>query len=476
MTFHVVKINAQQTLSSESVHVLSSDIRKYDSQLFIEMELDLSDLKLQSNRSMSIVPILEAEGYNKVLPEVLVNGRTKHIMHLRGNQKSSDRILFTEVRRRNNTRQVVNYKTSVFFQNWMRRSILALHLNSCGCEGGSEKNFKLAKLNLADIDMKESNAYSWIPSVAYVTPKIEAIKTRTKRGTAYLDFPVNKSIINPEYRRNPIELDKIKQTIDVVQNDTNVYITNIMIHGYASPEGNYANNKRLAEERAEALRKYVSSLYQFNNQIFTVNSTPEDWEGLLRRLDALDLKGKDEIRSIINQNIDSDIKEQKLKQLNAGRTYQYILQECFPALRHSDYTVNYIVRGFSVAEVKEVIGKHPQQLSLQEMFLLSQTYEKGSNEFNEVFDVAVRMFPNDPIANLNASSIALSKRDVSTAKKYLEKSDKNLPETENNMGVLAVLEGRIKEAEELFAKASVAGVIQAKKNLKELEKEQKTNK
>ena len=157
--------------------------------------------------------------------------------------------------------------------------------------------------------------------------------------------------------------------------------------------------------------------------------------------------------------------EYAAKALKAGK------HEYFPALRHSDYTVSYIVKGFSIEETKEIIKKYPQQLSLQEMYLLAQTYEKGSNEFNEVFDIAVRMFPDDPIANLNASSIALIKRDIAAAKKYLAKANKQSPETINNLGVLAVLEEQKGKAEKLFEKASTAGVPQALSNLKELEKD-----
>lgn len=467
LTLQTININAQQISSGELVRVTSSDIRKYDSQLFIEMTLDLSNLKIKSNRSMSIIPVLEAEGNSKVLPEVLINGRAKHFSYLRGSQKKTDKEIFTEVRRINNTSQKLNYKTNIDFKEWMRQGKLNLHIDLCGCGGASEENSTLAVINMSDL--KESNAYSWIPAVAYIVPRAEAIKRRTEEGSAYLDFPVNKTVIYPEYRRNPAELEKIRQTIEVVKNDKNTIITAITIHGYASPEGSYANNTRLARERAEELKRYVMNLYDFDEKIITAYSTAEDWDGFVRFLNKSNLKEKDEILSIINQKILPDDKELKLKALNGGEPYRFILQNWFPALRHSDYKVNYIVRGFSVVETKNIIDKRPQLLSLQEMFLLAQTYEKGSEEFNEVFDIAVRMFPEDPTANLNAASIALNKRDLSAAKKYLAKADQSLAETINNKGVLAFLEGRTEDAKYLFSKAAAAGVTQSAENLKNIE-------
>ena len=56
---------------------------------------------------------------------------------------------------------------------------------------------------------------------------------------------------------------KIRQTIDVVRNDADTRITALSIKGYASPEGSYSNNVRLAKGRTETLKNYVQSLYAF---------------------------------------------------------------------------------------------------------------------------------------------------------------------------------------------------------------------
>jgi len=68
---------------------------------------------------------------------------------------------------------------------------------------------------------------------------------------------VNRTEIKPDYRGNMTELIKITSTIDLVKNDPDVSITAVKIHGYASPEGSFANNKRLAEGRAKALAEYL---------------------------------------------------------------------------------------------------------------------------------------------------------------------------------------------------------------------------
>ena len=54
-------------------------------------------------------------------------------------------------------------------------------------------------------------------------------------------------------------------------------------------------------------------------------------------------------------------------------------------------------------------GSHPVPVSYTHLYLVAQTYPKGSAEFNNVFDIAVRMFPEDKLANLNAASAAIER-------------------------------------------------------------------
>ena len=94
-------------------------------------------------------------------------------------------------------------------------------------------------------------------------------------------------------------------------------------------------------------------------------------------------------------------------------------------------------------EAKDMIKKRPQNLSLNELFLVADSYPKGSQEFVEVFETAVRLYPEDEVANINAASACLLRGDTLSAERYLKKvkSDKYLPEYNNAVGVLALLKG-----------------------------------
>ena len=145
-----------------------------------------------------------------------------------------------------------------------------------------------------------------------------------------------------------------------------------------------------------------------------------------------------------------------------------MLDNWYPALRHSDYVVSYTVRPFSVEEAKEVLRTKPQQLSLEEMFMVAQTYEPGSREFNEVMETAVRMYPDDPTANINAACTRMEQGDLAGAKHYLDKAG-NSPQALHAKGVMAMLEGKNEEARRLLNQAKQAGAQGVDKNLQILD-------
>lgn len=312
------------------------------------------------------------------------------------------------------------------------------------------------------IEVKE--VYQPQYQTAYVTPVAEAEKTRQLSGRAFLDFVVNKTDIRPSYRRNADELAKVVQTIDVVRQDSFATITGISIHGYASPEGSYSNNVRLAEGRAKAFADYVQGLISLPGSVVAVQSTPEDWQGLRDYI-----IGQPDLSILLpivdDTSLDPDQKERQMKN-RYPQQWRYLLDNVMPALRHSDYEVAYTIRPFSIEEAKAIIRTKPQHLSLNEMFLVANTYPVGSEDYDETFLTAVRMYPADQTANLNAAVISLNRGDLTAAEHYLQKAG-NSAEAQNARALLAIRQNRLDEAERLLQQSTLP---QAQHNLNELRK------
>ncbi len=430
--------------------------------LLVDLTLNLSDLEVRSNRSVTYTPVIQRGDSLRRLPSLIVNGRNRQILYDRTGRNVAEDGEFA-VRRKNGTEQRFDYHARVPYACWMSASEMAMVTDECGCGWEALSNDRDA---LFPIRLERTPR----PLMAYVAPPAE-VKNRAKEGCAFLDFPVNRVEIRPDYRQNSRELAAIRETVESVRNDKYATITGISIKGYASPEGSYANNERLAKGRSEALLAYVKDMYDLSGVSTDVRYEPEDWEGLESRVESSNLAGKDELLAIIRDGsiTDPDRREAKLRTVAGGEPYRYLLREIYPALRHSDYKVSYTIRPIDVEEAKRLIYSDPKQLSLDEMFRVAQTYDMNSPEYREVFEIAVRMYPNDPVSNLNAANSALLSGKPADARRYLAKaaegSEKRLAE-----GVAAWLEGDTERAATVFRSLEGdPGVgAQAKANLEQI--------
>lgn len=266
-----------------------------------------------------------------------------------------------------------------------------------------------------------------VPDLPFVMPAEEEVKTRRLMGHAFLDFPVNETVIHPDYRRNPEELKRICASIDSALFDPNIQVMRISLHGYASPESPYANNARLAQGRMESLRSYLSDHYALADTLFQTAYTPEDWENLRAFIETtvvpdFPVRYREELLQVIDQEIDPDEKEAQLKRVGDGVPYQWLLRQVYPGLRHTDYVIEYVVGAYPVKEGRKWIYTHPEALSLQEMYQVAQSHEEGSDDWLDAMLIAAKQYPDDETANLNAACACVRVKRLTDARYYLSKA------------------------------------------------------
>lgn len=430
------------------------DIDRVRDSVVVSMDIVLDSMEVRSNRSIVLQPLLVATTGKQWLPAIEVMGRRHHLYYERNGELTYADNPLHVVKKDKDGGQTVAYRTALLYKPWMDQAKLTVNEDLCGC--GQVQNMRQEPVAQADVAFR--------PHLAYVTPEAETQKERALQGTAYLDFPVNRTEIYPDYRRNPAELAKIHASIDTVRNDPDVRVTAFDLKGYASPEGTYALNTRLAKGRTKALQRYVTDRYALSDTLFHLDYEPENWEGLRDYVQQTGLQDKDEILALIGSTEEPDAKEARLRREHP-QAYAQLLRECYPGLRRTNYVIHYVVRGFNVEEAKRVIRTRPQNLSLQEMFAVAQTYEPGSREFNQVFDVAVRLYPDEAVANLNAANALLEAGLVEQALPFLRKAGDS-PEAQNARGVALILQGRYDEAQPLLLEAAEAGLEAAGENAK----------
>ena len=292
------------------------------------------------------------------------------------------------------------------------------------------------------------NRLRTVPMLPFKLPDAEDTKIRTIQGRAFLDFPVNETVIYPRYRRNPEELQRLDKTIKNALFDKSFKVKRVVLHGYASPESPYSNNTRLAKGRTQSLKSYVCRKFGINEAVMETHFTPEDWNNLRTfietRGESRRVKGnvwyeregivetpvmpqyvidcRQKLLDVIDLDIDPDEKEAMLKKVDNGRPYNWLLKHVYPGLRHTDYTIEYIVRHYPVKDARRLIYSHPEALSLEEMYRVAQSYEEGTDGWLDALLTAARQYPDDATANLNAACGCVKARRMTDARRYLQKA------------------------------------------------------
>ena len=476
--------NSQQTSSRASasgenkasqrnrVQYIKNSMKQVGDSLVVDMDIDMTKINLQTNHAQILTPVIGSESEEIELPKVMIQGTARNkafVRELELNDRAYEEF-------ENNLPYAIvkpngklNYRMAVPFEPWMSSAYLDVEEDLCGCGDDA----KIARTRIFDGLTKDIIAeplYNVRPSLAYIQPEVEAIKRRQEIGNAYLDFPRGKNDILPNFGNNPVELSKIDKMVRTITTNTDITVQGIYIVGYASPESSLKFNTDLSRARSESLMRYLMNNSYLPASYFETRTGGEDWDGFRKLLEEYPLSNKDEIFYIMNTVNDLDAREKAISKVGGGRPYKIIYEEIYPRLRRVVCEVNYTVKDFSLEEAKANLVTAPQLLSLNEMYIVANTYDAGSTEFLKVFEIAREEFPDDPVANLNGAAAALSKNNLRDAERFLKLSDPSTPEYANNMGVLQMLRGNYREAENLLKQAESVGLREAGNNVRELRK------
>lgn len=469
-----------------TIQATAIELQQVGDSLHIQVLYDLDKIKVSSNHSIELIPVLIAANHQLKLPEISVKGRSnfqnlKRKLALMNTQERDfylSEAPYCVVKGYGITEEKqIRYFLVIPFESWMKDARLDIKKEVMGCckPGKLLSAFPL----FGTVTLEQPPVpYHIVPHISYVRPQVEPVKKREMSCEAFLDFVVSKTIIRPDYMNNPVELEKISSMLTEVKNDTTITIRGISVVGYASPEGSTLFNKRLSEGRAKTLVDYLLPRFPFAEELYKVEYGGENWDGLRQMVAASDMTEKEGILHIIDHipvaiNYHTNTSRKKSLMLyKQGNPYRFMLHEYYPHLRKAICKIEYDVQNFNIEQAKLLIHSRPKNLSLNEIYLVALTYKNGSPEFIELFEKAVSLFPDDKVANLNAASAALSRGDIALAEKHLKKAKISAPEYENAVGVLYLLKGDYEQAKQHLNKAAESGLEQAYFNLEELNKKE----
>lgn len=463
-----IPVFGQTSYLSEIKIVNREVVKTGDRQANVKMTVSLDDLDMKNQHSLRVVPvILSADGsQQQELPSFVINGKVRDRVQQRTEALDDTNLnpdAVVKVRRKNGTAQTLDYDASVPFKKWMIGGDLRLraYVTGCAlCDEGDENT------STGDIFPPMNPAY-YSP---FIQPKEETVKRRSETRSARLQFRQDSHRIDPKFKSNATELDTVRNSISLVEDNNDLTITGIYVTGYASPEGSFDYNMKLSERRAKAFTEYMKDeLKGVDPKLYHVDWKGEDWEGLREEVvKHPKLLKIDEVLNIIdNCGDDKDACEEQIKALVPPEIYQRLLNEMYPAVRRNEYRIEYNVRHFTVAEGREMIKTHPELMSVSEIQQVADSYGKGSPEYVDCLVRGAQAYPKDVTAVNNAALALMEANRTGEAIRLLD----NAPaegELLNMKGVVYIKAGELEKAAQAFSEAQAKGYPQAGENLSQL--------
>lgn len=185
---------------------------------------------------------------------------------------------------------------------------------------------------------------------------------RKEKGALYVHFPLDKTTLLRDFRGNSVILDQIIEITRLIMADTTSTVKRMQIVGLASIEGKYPHNRDLADGRAMAMQRYVQDQLGLPDSLFDTTGGAEAWSEFrdqindvrilktggtvqvpesgiysLPSTEGITLDDIDQLFRIIDSSDQPDEKERRIKQMNRGKTYNYLKENILSDQRNSGY-------------------------------------------------------------------------------------------------------------------------------------------
>ena len=234
-------------------------------------------------------------------------------------------------------------------------------------------------------------------------------------------------------------------------------LQNIEVSAYASPDGKYDFNEKLAEKRQNVSSDYLKGELKKIQMKADVDTkyTAEDWEGFQELVSKSNLQDKEVILRVLSMYQEPEEREQQIS--NMSEVYTDIKESILPELRRARLIVNYEVIGRSDEQILAQFQQDPSKLSVEEMIYGANKLAKDEATRKQWNEAIAKQYPNDYRALNNMAQQAIAEGNTEVANNYLKKAasvSKNAPEVNTNMALLAIKDGNVNAAETYLAKGS----------------------
>ena len=279
-----------------------------------------------------------------------------------------------------------------------------------------------------------------------------------KKQEANIRFLIQQANLRKSELKNNSVQEFVRMLKKINDDQEGLNLDNVEVSAYASPDGGFSLNDKLANERQKVSENYVNQELKKIRMNAPVDAkyTAQDWEGFQALVQASDIQDKDIILRVLSMYKDPQESEQQIRNISAA--FRELADGILPQLRRSRLTINYETIGRSDEQILDQLKADATKLSIEEI-LYGAALKENPAEAEAVYQLATKVYPNDARAYNNLATLEYAKGNYEAAKTYIEKAcsvNANLPEAQANLGMLALQKGDVKTAEQYIASATGA--------------------
>ena len=279
-----------------------------------------------------------------------------------------------------------------------------------------------------------------------------------QKQEAQIKYLVNQANVRAsELKTNSIQ-DFAKILKEINDNQETLKLQNIEVSAYASPEGRYDFNEKLAEKRQDTSSSFVNDQLKKNKIQTDVDTkfTAEDWDGFQQLVSTSTIQDKDIILRVLSMYQDPAERETQIR--NMSVVYDELAKGILPELRRARLIANYDVIGRSDEQIQQQFQTDAQELSIEEL-LYGANLQDSNQQKKLWYEKAAQLYSNDARVFNNLANLSYQSGDLAQAASYLQKAkslNPNSAEVATNEALLALANGNVTAAETAIGKGTGA--------------------
>lgn len=410
----------------------------------VDVKIDVTIPPKFFNKNVTIVatPVLKYQGGEKAFEAKSLQGE---------NVQGNNTVVPYE------TGKTISYTGQLPYEDAMRISELVVKVQAA--KGAKSVNFDPVKI--ADGIVATATLVSNEPAVVLGKDAFQRITPEQNESAIY--YLINSA----QVRNNQVKSEEIKameKFLKEAKADENMKLKDVQIQSYASPDGSFDWNDKLANKRESSSTDFLKKNMKKNKveeykdlDFFKKYVVAEDWEGFKKAMEASSIRDKELILRVLAMHTDPEVREREIK--NIASAYSTIADQILPKLRRSKFVVNAERIGKSDEQIQELAKSNPSELNVEELLYAATLFENNADKL-AVYETAMSQYPNDWRGFNDAGMILFEMGKVAQAKVDFEKANSlsaNNKIVKNNLGAVELKNGNVKEAEVLFGAATGVG-------------------